>query len=64
MKTVKNACTSCLLTMMRWKKDFCLTDLNNLVTSKAVFQKGFTQFLKNVALNGGIYVEFSPMESS
>lgn len=48
---------------MRWKQEFCLTDLNNLVTSKAVFKKGFTQFFKNVALNGRIYVEFSPTEA-
>jgi hypothetical protein len=42
---------------------FCLTNLSNVVTSLAVFKKGFTQFLKNVALNGRIYVEFSPTES-
>jgi len=36
--------------MRKWKQDFCLTDLNNLMTTVAVFKKGFTQFLKNVAL--------------
>jgi hypothetical protein len=52
-----------MLMMMMWEQVFCLTDLYNLVTSIAVFKKGFTQFLKNVTLNGRIYVEFSPSQS-
>jgi len=52
-----------MLMMMMWEQVFCLTDLYNLVTSIAIFKKGFTQFLKNVTLNGRIYVEFSPLQS-